>query len=58
MLKEALSRIQVALDEPATLLDLFDWASLNVATRCFGHPQVPNDLAMVPLADLVNHDGE
>ena len=31
---------------------------MNVATRCFGHPQVPNEIAMVPLLDLVNHSQE
>ena len=49
--------MDVTLDGPETLMSLFDWASLNVATRCFGHPQVPNDLAMIPFADLINHDG-
>ena len=31
---------------------------MNLATRCFGHPNVPCDIAMVPLLDLVNHAEE
>ena len=38
LLQEALQRMDVALAGPETLMNLFDWASMNVATRCFGHP--------------------
>ena len=38
LLQEALQRMNVELAGPETLMNLFDWASLNVATRCFGHP--------------------
>ena len=31
---------------------------MNIATRVFGHAQVPNDIAMCPLLDLVNHEQE
>ena len=55
MLQEALSHIGVHLSSPSDLTDLFEWASMNCATRCFGHPHVPNEIAMVPLLDLVNH---
>ena len=31
---------------------------MNVATRCFGHAQLPNEIAMCPLIDLLNHQAE
>ena len=55
MIQEALARIDVHISSPSDLTDLFMWASMNCATRCFGHSQVPNEIAMVPLLDLVNH---
>ena len=39
-------------------MELFEWAVMNVNTRCFGHPQAPNEIAMIPLLDLVNHEQE
>jgi len=36
-------------------MELFDWAWMNLATRCFGHYHFPCDIAMCPLIDLVNH---
>ncbi|CDW87774.1 UNKNOWN [Stylonychia lemnae] len=35
--------------------EMFDWAWMNVGTRCFGTYHVPGDIAMVPLLDLMNH---
>ena len=29
---------------------------MNLSTRCFGIHQLPNDVAMCPLIDLINHD--
>ena len=40
------------------MVNLFEWAAMNVATRCFGHHQCPNEIALVPLLDLVNHAQE
>jgi len=40
---------------PASFLDLFEWAWMNVATRVFGHLHLPNEIAMCPLMDLINH---
>lgn len=34
---------------------LFDWAWMNVGTRCFGTHHFPSSIAMVPLIDLLNH---
>ena len=34
---------------------LFDWAWMNVGTRCFGTHHFPSSIAMVPLIDLINH---
>jgi hypothetical protein len=34
---------------------LFDWAWMNLCTRCFGHAQAPGDITMCPLLDLLNH---
>ena len=34
---------------------LWNWAWMNLCTRCFGHHHLPNDIAMCPLIDLVNH---
>lgn len=31
---------------------------MNLSTRCFGHYHLPNDIAMCPLLDLVNHAQE
>lgn len=39
-------------------MDLWDWAWMNLCTRCFGHHHLPNDIAMCPLLDLVNHQAE
>jgi len=36
----------------------FEWAFMNLATRCFGHYHMPNEIAMVPLMDLCNHAEE
>ena len=36
----------------------FNWAWMNVGTRCFGTHHLPSDIAMVPLLDLINHDSE
>ena len=33
----------------------FDWAWMNVGTRCFGTHHFPASIAMVPLVDLINH---
>ena len=33
----------------------FEWAWFNVATRCLAHYHLPNDIAMCPLVDLLNH---
>jgi len=37
------------------IMQLWDWAWMNLSTRCFGHHHLPNDIAMCPLLDLVNH---
>lgn len=58
MLQQALARQNVHLSSADDFKDLFDWAWMNCATRCFGHPHVPNEIAMVPLLDLVNHQQE
>jgi hypothetical protein len=29
---------------------------MNLATRCFGHHHLPNEIAMCPLVDLINHN--
>lgn len=34
---------------------MFDWAWMNVGTRCFGTHHFPASIAMVPLIDLINH---
>ena len=31
---------------------------MNLCTRCFGHHHLPNDIAMCPLIDLVNHQAD
>ena len=36
----------------------WEWAWMNLSTRCFGHHHLPNDIAMCPLIDLVNHSQE
>jgi len=33
----------------------WEWAWMNLATRCFGHYHMPNEIAMMPLLDLANH---
>jgi hypothetical protein len=33
----------------------WEWAWMNLQTRCFGIHQLPNEVAMCPLLDLVNH---
>ena len=48
----------VNVGSPDEFLDLFEWAWMNVATRCFGHAQLPNEIAMCPLLDLLNHQSE
>lgn len=37
---------------------LFDWAWMNVGTRCFGTYHLPCEIAMVPLLDLMNHSND
>jgi len=37
---------------------MFDWGWMNVGTRCFGTYHLPNEIAMVPLLDLMNHSIE
>lgn len=37
------------------IMNLWEWAWMNLSTRCFGHEHLPNDIAMCPLIDLVNH---
>ena len=39
-------------------MTLWDWAWMNLCTRCFGHHHLPNDIAMCPLVDLVNHQAD
>ena len=34
---------------------MFDWAWMNVGTRCFGTYHIPGDIAMMPFLDLINH---
>ena len=53
--QEALAKIDIHLRSPAEITDLYDWATMNCYTRCFGHAHVPNEIAMVPLIDLINH---
>jgi len=36
----------------------WEWAWMNLSTRCFGHHHLPNDIAMCPLLDLINHAQE
>jgi len=36
-------------------LDLFDWAYMNVCTRCFGTHHLPSSISMAPLMDMLNH---
>jgi hypothetical protein len=36
-------------------LDNFLWAWMNLSTRCFGHHHLPNEIAMCPLVDMINH---
>ena len=37
--------------------NLFDWAFMNINTRCFGgHHNLPTGVSMAPLMDLVNHE--
>jgi hypothetical protein len=36
----------------------FEWAWMNLCTRCFGYHHLPNDIAMCPLMDQVNHAEE
>ena len=50
-----LAQMDLHVESAQTMVDMFEWAAMNVATRCFGHAQVPNEIAMVPLLDLVNH---
>ena len=50
--------MEVQVNSPSEMTDLFEWANMNCATRCFGHAQVPNGIAMCPLIDLVNHADE
>ena len=33
----------------------WEWAWMNLSTRCFGHYHFPHELAMIPLMDLCNH---
>ncbi len=34
---------------------LWEWAFMNISTRCFGIHHLPDEVAMCPLIDLVNH---
>ena len=36
-------------------MEIHEWAWMNLCTRCFGYYHTPNDIAMCPLMDLVNH---
>lgn len=36
-------------------MDHYWWAWMNLCTRCFGYYHTPNDIAMCPLMDMVNH---
>ena len=53
-----LSQMGVHIESQDEFINLFEWAWMNVATRCFGHPQLPNEIAMCPLMDLLNHQSE
>jgi hypothetical protein len=33
----------------------YEWAWMNLCTRCFGYHHTPNDISMCPLIDMVNH---
>ena len=46
---------QQQLDFGKVDADMFDWAWMNIGTRCFGTYHLPHELAMEPLLDLMNH---
>ena len=58
MLQEWLKESGVLVKTEDEIMQYWDWAWMNLATRCFGHFHLPNDIAMVPLLDLVNHTEE
>jgi hypothetical protein len=37
---------------------LWNWAWMNLVTRCFGYYHLPNSIAMCPLMDLLNHTAD
>ena len=37
------------------IMSNFEWAWMNLCTRCFGHYHLPYQMAMCPFIDLVNH---
>lgn len=51
MLKEKFGKEEFKITE-----ELFEWGWMNVGTRVFGAHQLPSEIAMVPLLDLMNHD--
>ena len=55
MFKEWLAVDGVTLHSQKQLNDLFEWAFLNVWTRCLGHLQFPCEMSMCPALDLANH---
>lgn len=58
VLQEWLKEGEVFVNTEDDIMQYWDWAWMNLATRCFGHFHLPNEIAMVPLLDLVNHTEE
>lgn len=58
ILKIWLADMGVIVESPEDYMRHFEWAFMNLATRCFGHYHMPNEIAMMPLLDLANHAEE
>lgn len=54
-LKEWLAHMGIKVDSVQDFMQHWEWAWMNLATRCFGHYHMPNEIAMMPLMDLANH---
>lgn len=57
-IKTWLAHTGVVVESAEDFMSHFEWAFMNLATRCFGHYHMPNEIAMMPLLDLANHAEE
>ena len=54
-LQKWIAQMGIKIDTVEDFLQHWEWAWMNLATRCFGHYHMPNEIAMMPLLDLANH---